>query len=93
MYASSRSLLLSDSEYDIHCSLFLQNMSLKRLSIRHNYEEQMKGSKYLYTPDCTAISVFTVLWIAVLYDIAIDVTLNFTSPLSLSSKLDGVILV
>ena len=53
----------------------------------------MKGSKYLYTPDCTAISVFTVFWIAVLYDIAIDVTLNFTSPLSLSSKLDGVILV
>ena len=54
------------------------------------YEKQMKGSKHLYTPDSTAISVFTV-FLASRFD---DLTLmSRTSPLSFSGEFDGVILV
>ena len=48
MHASSRSLLLSDSEYDIHCSLFLHNMSLKRAFKYTPYEKQMNVRQFQF---------------------------------------------
>ena len=43
-------------EYYIQCSLYMHYMILRRFT---PYEKQMKGSKHLYIPACTAILVFT----------------------------------
>ena len=50
----------------------------------------MKRSKHLYTPDSTAISVFTAVFLASCF---VDLTLmSRTSPLSFSGEFYGVIL-
>ena len=42
----------------IQCSLYMHKMLVRRFKYTP-YEKQMKGSKHLYTPACTAILVFT----------------------------------